>query len=761
MKRYVVIILTIFCCYQQGLAQYQARLNFNAKFEPTNKILHGAGQSNEIEFSSYADFLGNNRYPTIFMFYTTANRNATEQEDRMNEYLDFIDKHPDGVMPQIGLAFTRNGVEYANEVLSGQHDAGLIKMAQVLNNWGKPVFVRIGYEANGFWNAYSSSSYKQAFQYITNIFRSNASNIATVWCVHPITNLNNMMSYYPGDSYVDWWSIDLFEPNFLSSPNTQDYLDEAVLHSKPVMIGESCPSEVGVDGGQQSWNNWYVSYFNIIKNNPVIKAFCYINRNWKTSSSLPQWLDCRVYKNSTVGSLYQNELSNSIYQHVSVPSNYKIDAIQPGDDAYVRDGTYSSNTYDSQDPLRLRVKNSAVSGFTRESYISFDISGISNVTSARLWFFGRNDNTVDINTTVFEVSNNSWSENTLNYNNKPNTGNSLGLVEISDEDEEWGSLDVTTYVANATSGSKVSFAIINQGALELTLDIDSRETIDGNPPFLVIHSSSGSTTVSGQVTVSNSSDDAEQGSSTMDLTSGDLDFGEKLSGIRFTNVTIPNGAIIQNAYIQFTADNDGQNSNASYTIKGQDVNNAGTFTTATNNISNRTTTSASVSWNNVPAWNSAGQAGTNQRTPDISSIIQEIVNRGGWISGNNMVLMVDGTSGKRSAKTYDGDPSKAPKLVYTYTSSAGARALKTEQTTIEVNSLEYSELKLYPNPVSDYFKLELPEGSNEITILDVNGRVLKTIKAESRSAVISVTDLEPGIYILNTNNSRVRFIIDR
>lgn len=199
MKKLVFIFAIVVCWSQQTAAQYQARLNFNAKFEPANKILHGAGQSNEIEFSSYADYLGDNRYPTIFMFYTTANRTASEQEDRMNEYIDFIEKHPDGVMPQIGLSFTRRGNEYANEVLAGQHDAGLVKMAQVLNSWGKPVFVRIGYEANGSWNAYQSCSYKQAFHYITNLLRSNASNIATVcWCVHPITGLSNMLSYYPG-----------------------------------------------------------------------------------------------------------------------------------------------------------------------------------------------------------------------------------------------------------------------------------------------------------------------------------------------------------------------------------------------------------------------------------------------------------------------------------------------------------------------------------------------------------------------------------
>lgn len=527
------------------------------------------------------------------------------------------------------------------------------------------------------------------------------------------------------------------------------------------MIGESCPSGVGVNNGQQSWNDWYVPYFNIIKNNPVIKAFCYINRNWKTSSSLPQWLDCRVYENSTVGNLYINELSNNIFQHVAVPSNYEIDAIQPVDDAYVRDGSNSNTNYDSQDPQRLRVKNSDVTNFSRESFLSFDISGINNITSARLWFFGRNDNAVDINTTVYAVPNTSWSETTLTWNNKPSTGSSLGQVEIDDEDEEWGSLDVTSYVSGAQGGSKVAFTLVNLAALELTLDVDSRETADGNPPFLVIHSSSTGSSTLGQVTVGSSSDDAEQGTSSMDLNSDDLDFGEKLSGVRFTGVTIPQNANIQSAYIQFTADNSGQSSSASYTIKGQDVNNAGTFTSSSNNISNRNTTSASINWNNVPAWNTAGQAGTNQRTPDVSSILQEIVNRGGWKNGNSMVFMIEGASGKRSAVTYDGDPTKAPKLVYTYSTSGAARQASSPQTEEVLEQQEVRVLRLYPNPVSDYLQLELPKGVSEVTVTDMKGRVLKILKLKPTQTTISVEDLSSGIYLLGANNQYTQFIVKR
>ena len=38
-----------------------------------------------------------------------------------------------------------------------------------------------------------------------------------------------------------------------------------------------------------------------------------------------------------------------------------------------------------------------------------------------------------------------------------------------------------------------------------------------------------------------------------------------------------------------------------------------------------------------------GAAGVDQRTPDLSPIIQEIVNRPGWASGNGVALIVTGT----------------------------------------------------------------------------------------------------------------------
>jgi hypothetical protein len=62
--------------------------------------------------------------------------------------------------------------------------------------------------------------------------------------------------------------------------------------------------------------------------------------------------------------------------------------------------------------------------------------------------------------------------------------------------------------------------------------------------------------------------------------------------------------------------------------------------------------------------------GPEERTPDISSIIQEIVNQPGW-AGEAIVLMfrdnpAKPSQGTREAESFDGDASQSPLLHISY-----------------------------------------------------------------------------------------------
>jgi len=167
--------------------------------------------------------------------------------------------------------------------------------------------------------------------------------------------------------------------------------------------------------------------------------------------------------------------------------------------------------------------------------------------------------------------------------------------------------------------------------------------------------------------IATSTDDAEEfADSSMYLSSSDLelihDTTDQTVGMRWTGLTIPPGSTITAAYIQFGA-KESQNVATALSLHAQAADNPPTFGSPLRNVSSRPVTSAATSWAPV-AWN-AGETGPNQRTPDLSASIQEVVSRPGWASGNALVMIVTGT-GHRTAWAYDGSSTLAPLLHVEY-----------------------------------------------------------------------------------------------
>jgi hypothetical protein len=160
-----------------------------------------------------------------------------------------------------------------------------------------------------------------------------------------------------------------------------------------------------------------------------------------------------------------------------------------------------------------------------------------------------------------------------------------------------------------------------------------------------------------------SDDDAEERlrSGSMILGGYDLELVEDTStqavGLRFQGVAIPQGAKISEAYLVFAAD-EVHSGDTTLVFHGQADDNAPAFDSNDRNVSDRPTTSASATWENVPAWTQLHQS---YQSVDLSPIIQEIVNRPGWSAGNSLVIIVTG-SGRRVAEAYDGEPALAPRL---------------------------------------------------------------------------------------------------
>lgn len=165
-----------------------------------------------------------------------------------------------------------------------------------------------------------------------------------------------------------------------------------------------------------------------------------------------------------------------------------------------------------------------------------------------------------------------------------------------------------------------------------------------------------------------SADDAEEkAGGSVSLTSPDLelvyDGNNQTVGLRFQNVTIPAGATIITAYVQFTVDEQ-STAATSLVIEGQATLNPTTFSASSRDVSNRPRTNAAVAWIPV-AWATVGEAAEAQRTPNLAAIVQELVNQPGWSSGQALVLLITGT-GERVAEAYDGEVAKAPLLHVEY-----------------------------------------------------------------------------------------------
>jgi choice-of-anchor B domain-containing protein len=114
-------------------------------------------------------------------------------------------------------------------------------------------------------------------------------------------------------------------------------------------------------------------------------------------------------------------LSNNVFTNLSVKLAPVSVTINPVADAYVRSGAYSNNNYGSA--LNLLAKKAAnTTDANREIYLRFDISGAdSNVANATLRLYGGMNSGAapSVKVNVRDVTNNSWQESTINYNNKP------------------------------------------------------------------------------------------------------------------------------------------------------------------------------------------------------------------------------------------------------------------------------------------------------------------------------------------------------
>lgn len=275
------------------------------------------------------------------------------------------------------------------------------------------------------------------------------------------------------------------------------------------------------------------------------------------------------------------------------------------------------------------------------------------------------------------------------------------------------------------------------------------------------------------VTFAASSDDAEQENDAIDaLFDDDIDAGWEgapedfnvLScGLRFQNLCIPKGARIDSAFIEVhsheakTAEDV-----AELTIYGNDVDDAETFTEDAL-ITDRTYTNAVVEWTVAEEWG----LWTKHRTPDLSSIVQELVDRDGWDAGNAIAFIIEGRNqgaseveNAREFESYEniadpedgGDgqnkPERVPRL-YVYYSSPNVTSVR------EVFTPAVEPLKVFPNPATEMVTVELDTDEPSVILLfNSNGQLMRQHQSDwGQQQQIDIAGFAKGMYYLQARQN--------
>ena len=197
---------------------------------------------------------------------------------------------------------------------------------------------------------------------------------------------------------------------------------------------------------------------------------------------------------------------------------------------------------------------------------------------------------------------------------------------------------------------------------EATVD---KKTITSNEVSITVMKAGAGSQIAAPV--KNALDDMEEwADGSLDLDSSDLeitwekptkeDVKNQLIGIRFAGLEIPQGATITDAYIQFSVDEPDKSFNPfNVDIYAEDVADSAAFENVNGFVSGKfaNKTAASVKWKDIPMWTVEHEADSAQQTPNLASLVQEIVNKDGWNKGNAISFLFSGI-GNRTAESFEG-----------------------------------------------------------------------------------------------------------
>jgi len=260
--------------------------------------------------------------------------------------------------------------------------------------------------------------------------------------------------------------------------------------------------------------------------------------------------------------------------------------------------------------------------------------------------------TTDAAEWTISPANNGWSSTVAVFiENTPDGG---GGVTLEQEGFRWGVDDGNeaahtfeaaqdTNISIADNQSRLLRTLVNATNDPASAAYTLRYQKNGSGGYTAVPV--GSTTpgsISNQL-VAASSDDAQEQGGTVTLTGttigASLDATTEWAGMRFTNITIPVGATITSAAVGVVPSATTEDEPL-VTVFMEAADDCAAFTTGASDISGRSRTTG-VSWSSTDL---TASGSSYHDTPSLVSDFQAVVNRGGWASGNDVCVLIQGGS---------------------------------------------------------------------------------------------------------------------
>lgn len=220
-------------------------------------------------------------------------------------------------------------------------------------------------------------------------------------------------------------------------------------------------------------------------------------------------------------------------------------------------------------------------------------------------------------------------------------------------------------------------------------------------------------------------------------------------GLRYQNVTIPKGSEILSAYIQFTSYLASDDS-VEMRIFGEKSPSAAPFENIESEVYHRPVTDEVVMWE-TQNWQDF-IPGPDQRTPDLSAIVQEIIDQDGWVSGNAMHIKM---------YKYSFGPDSLTAYAYEWLGDMYAPLLQVEYINwSDVPEFpESTKISIYPNPAVEEFNIFLrntKERYFSISLFDITGKEVRTVyngmlgNGDHKLQIpVFESGLHPGLYFVS------------